>query len=78
MDISLELNAEEFIKKELETQLKEQLTEIIKKYLFQDTNELNKNILEAVREVMQFHIRNICYDYMRDKNVEVRITDRIM
>ena len=76
MDISLKLNAEEFIKKELEEQIKEQLSEIVNKYFFQNPDELNKNIIEAVREVMQFHIRNVCYEILRDKDVKVMISNK--
>jgi hypothetical protein len=67
MDINLKLNTEEFIKKEFEEQIKEQLAEIVNKYCFQNPDELNKNIIEAVREVMQFHIRRVCYEILRDK-----------
>lgn len=72
MDIILKLNAEEFIKKELEEQIKEKLPEIVNLYFIQDTDKIKKTIAE----VMQYHIKNVCYEILKYKDVKVLISNK--
>lgn len=72
MDITLKLNAEEFIKKELEEQIKEKLPEIVNLFFVQDMDIIKK----AIAETVCYQVRNICYDILRDRDLKILISNK--
>ena len=74
MDISIKVNPEEFITKELQWYIKSKLPEIVNEYFFQNPAELNK----VIREVLKGQLKATCNEVFQGKDLKDILTQRIL
>ena len=74
MDISIKVNTEEFITKELQWYIKSKLPEIVNEYFFQNRTELNK----VIREVLKGQLKATCNEVFQGKDLKDILTQRIL
>ena len=74
MDISIKVNTEEFITKELQWYIKSKLPEIVNEYFFQNPAELNK----VIREVLKGQLKATCNEVFQGKDLKDILTQRIL
>ena len=74
MDITIRVQPEEFITKELQWYIKAKLPEIVNEYFFQNPKELNK----VIREVLKGQLKATCVEVFQGKELREILTQRIL
>ena len=74
MDITIRVQPEEFITKELQWYIKAKLPEIVNEYFFQNPAELNK----VIREVLRGQLKATWHEIFQGKELKEILTQRVL
>ena len=74
MDITIRVQPEEFITKELQWYVKAKLPEIVNEYFFQNPAELNK----VIRKVLEGQLKATCVEVFQGKELREVLTRMIL
>lgn len=74
MDITIRVQTEEFITKELQWYVKAKLPEIVNEYFFKNPMELNK----VIRKVLEGQLKATCVEVFQGKELREILTQRIL
>lgn len=74
MDITIRVQPEEFVTKELQWYIKAKLPEIVNEYFFQNPTELNK----VIRKVLEGQLKATCVEVFQGKELREVLTEYIL